>query len=193
MLRSRQISTNCRRAMRERPNHASLLTFTIAEARLASPRSPHTMMRQTRDTVDSKQTGVARKSPLGPIGPSGSSAEPAARSKSIPGAPIAIRLETGLVIEGRVIDHASGVPLGEVEVYALHRAGTVDRPWPGWFEAEARTDTDGRFQFSNLAPGQYTISSRGGRVPGGDPPTRTAGSGDPVTLAIEPRVVARRP
>ena len=35
------------------------------------------------------------------------------RRQVIPGEPIAIRLETGLVIEGRVIDHASGVPLGE--------------------------------------------------------------------------------
>jgi hypothetical protein len=114
------------------------------------------------------------------------------RRQVIPGEPIAIRLETGLVIEGRVIDHASGVPLGEVEVYALPSARTAERHWPVWFEAEARTDSDGQFRFSNLPPGQYSINSRGDRVPGGAP-TRTAGSGDPVTLAIEPRVVARRP
>jgi|GEM_PF-969994 len=59
-----------------------------------------------------------------------------------------IRLKPGLVLEGQLVDAASGQPIPRIEMYA---APIEQRPGQ-WreFGAEGRTDDQGRFRFSNL-------------------------------------------
>jgi beta-lactamase regulating signal transducer with metallopeptidase domain len=108
------------------------------------------------------------------------------RKKVIPGEPANIQLEQGLVIEGRVIDHETGVALEGAELYAMRKnQGPALWEGPVWFNAEEKTDREGRFRFSNLPPGDYEINSRSGRVQITDR-IRQAGSGEPILLPIEP-------
>ena len=66
------------------------------------------------------------------------------------------------------IDKASGLPVPGVEVYARrHPASTI--PFvPNIFEAEARTDTEGKARFSNLPSSQVKVGLRGMNVRSAD-------------------------
>lgn len=73
---------------------------------------------------------------------------------------------TPLVIHGRVFKEGGSAPLADAVVFAYHtdRNGLYDRPgtvhsWrlKGW----AKTDAEGRFEFSTMRPGSYP----GGRNP----------------------------
>ncbi|MBX3744316.1 MAG: carboxypeptidase regulatory-like domain-containing protein [Verrucomicrobiae bacterium] len=108
------------------------------------------------------------------------------RQRVVPGEPVEIRLETGLVLEGQVLDHPSGLPLEGAEVFALRQPPTTTSSGViNWTDAEAPTDTEGRFRFSNLAPGAYRILCRSGRLVSPDRIAQ-AGAGETVTLTIEP-------
>ncbi len=76
------------------------------------------------------------------------------------GPPVEIRLERGHVIEGRVVDAATGRPIPGIAVF-------VQRPvWKQgeqtYFDAEAKTDDQGRFRFSNLPDGSWQLSDHNG-------------------------------
>jgi beta-lactamase regulating signal transducer with metallopeptidase domain len=78
-----------------------------------------------------------------------------------PGGPlVSIRLRRGHRIEGRVVDAKTGRPIPGVTVYARR---------PEWipgernlFEAESKTDDQGRFRFSNLPDGAWHLGDRDG-------------------------------
>ncbi|HSW00831.1 MAG TPA: M56 family metallopeptidase [Sedimentisphaerales bacterium] len=76
--------------------------------------------------------------------------------------PVVIQLEKGLKITGTVIDDATGRPVPDAEVYAL----SVDGPQGEYrrdsefLNAEGRTDTQGRFTFSNMAADYYRLNIR---------------------------------
>jgi hypothetical protein len=76
------------------------------------------------------------------------------------GAPVEIRVSPGHVIQGRMVDEATGRPISGVEIYAQR---------PVWqagvrvgFEAEAKSDDQGRFRFSNLPDGEWQLNDRDG-------------------------------
>ncbi|MAG93586.1 MAG: hypothetical protein CMJ48_07535 [Planctomycetaceae bacterium] len=71
-----------------------------------------------------------------------------------------IRLEPGHVIEGRLIDEATGWPVPGAELYALPKRIVPDDT--GWLEPERKTDAQGRFRFSNLDTRIYRIYGREG-------------------------------
>lgn len=84
--------------------------------------------------------------------------QPTARVElRLDGTPTLLQLQKGNVLEGRVLDAATGQPVVGAEVYATP-AGTYsfDRD----FKAEARTDQDGRFRFSTLGQAKYSIHVR---------------------------------
>jgi Zn-dependent protease with chaperone function len=76
------------------------------------------------------------------------------------GEPVAIRLETGRVVEGRVVDAATGWPIPGVEFYAQPAARQPGEPFV--YEAEGKTDGEGRFRFSNLPDRPCRINDRSG-------------------------------
>jgi beta-lactamase regulating signal transducer with metallopeptidase domain len=76
------------------------------------------------------------------------------------GAPVEIRVSPGHVIQGRMVDEATGRPISGVEIYAQR---------PVWqagvrfgFEAEAKSDDQGRFRFNNLLDGEWQLNDRDG-------------------------------
>jgi hypothetical protein len=73
------------------------------------------------------------------------------------GKPITVRLQRGLMLEGQVLDEATGRPIAGVEVYAMpqpYSAGGM------MCEAEGPTDREGRFRFSNLEDRTYQFNPR---------------------------------
>ncbi len=81
--------------------------------------------------------------------------------KLSPGGPSAqVRLKRGRVIGGRVVDAKTGWPIPGVELYA--RSQNQDPLPPRFYEAEGKTDDAGRFRFSNLEDGTYTLGDRNG-------------------------------
>ncbi len=76
------------------------------------------------------------------------------------GTPTEIRLERGHVIEGRVLDARTGWPIPGVEVYALREPFVEGKRYG--FEAEAKTDDQGRFRLSNLPEGRWQVGDRDG-------------------------------
>lgn len=107
------------------------------------------------------------------------------RQRVVPGEPIEVRLVAGLVLEGQVLDHDTGLPLEGAEVFALASGPAAGSGWVNWSDAEGPTDAEGRFRFSNLAPGEHQILSRSGNVLSRDR-VREAGAGKPVVLSIQP-------
>ena len=76
------------------------------------------------------------------------------------GPPTEIRLERGHVIEGRILDARTGWPIPGVEVYALRERFVQGQRYG--FEAEAKTDDQGRFRFSDLPEGRWQLGDRNG-------------------------------
>jgi protocatechuate 3,4-dioxygenase beta subunit len=86
------------------------------------------------------------------------------------GKPLTVQLQRGLVLEGQLLDEATDRPIAGAEVYA----------WPDNFqpddfgcEAEALTDSHGKFRFSNLQDRSYGINNRNGLGPMKIPPDRS--------------------
>jgi hypothetical protein len=92
-----------------------------------------------------------------------------------------LKLERGLAIEGRVIDKRTGRPVSGIEV----RAWPASRPLGGFreFPAEALTDTDGNFRFSNLPAQTMKLIAWGASFP--SQPEVEPGQSEPVTLEVE--------
>ena len=77
--------------------------------------------------------------------------------------PLIIPLEEGHVVEGIVLDDATGWPIPGLEVYAK-AADYKQREPVNWLYPEARTDADGRFRFSNLGGIRYSLDVREARL-----------------------------
>ena len=74
------------------------------------------------------------------------------------GPPVEIRVERGHVLEGRIVDAATGGPIPDVELYARpadYQGGDIFG-----YEAEGKTDEQGRFRFSNLPARRMVIGDR---------------------------------
>jgi beta-lactamase regulating signal transducer with metallopeptidase domain len=102
--------------------------------------------------------------------------------------PLVLNLRPGLGLSGRLIDSNGGRPVADAEIAALYQGSVESLRWRR-FEAEARTDAEGRFRFSNLVPGEYTFfinAWKSGRTIRADGVDRraTAGQAEPVELRI---------
>lgn len=71
--------------------------------------------------------------------------------------PLEIKLERGLVIQGRLVNHVTGEPIANAEVYAAPeiKFGSIHA-----YEAEGKTDANGNFKFTNLNDGEYRLGAR---------------------------------
>ncbi|MBX7255840.1 MAG: carboxypeptidase regulatory-like domain-containing protein [Candidatus Hydrogenedentes bacterium] len=74
-----------------------------------------------------------------------------------PGAIVDLRLEHGKVLEGTLIEDASGLPIPGAQVCA------ISLKQHGLVEAEVKTDKHGKFRFSTLSDGEYRLSARDAR------------------------------
>jgi hypothetical protein len=75
-------------------------------------------------------------------------------------APIHIRLQRGNVLEGRVVEDATGHSVPGVKVYA-----TSTQPQTSIVDADTVTDRDGRFRFTRLRDQVYSLGTRDGANP----------------------------
>lgn len=78
------------------------------------------------------------------------------------GRPIAARLQRGYVLEGTILDDASGEPVAGIKLTAIPWPPNPADPGSVSCKAEAATDEKGRFRFSNLGGMTYWIMARGG-------------------------------
>jgi hypothetical protein len=92
-----------------------------------------------------------------------------------------LKLDRGQVIEGRVIDKKTGRPVSGIEV----RAWPAGRPLGGIreFPAEAPTDANGNFRFSNLPRQTVKLIVWGTSFP--SQPEVEPGQSEPVTLKVQ--------
>jgi len=101
--------------------------------------------------------------------------------------PVIIQLERGQRVTGKVIDQATGKPLPELEVYAQsakNAQGDYDRKWE-LLEADAKTNTQGRFEFSNMGSGFYRLGVRAANMASPNQPVVvTGGQKNAVTLSV---------
>ena len=93
-----------------------------------------------------------------------------------------VQLERGQVVEGRVIDVATGWPVPDAEVYAVNGGGEAASI--RIHEAEALTDREGRFRISTLPAGRCDLGVRSANFDGRQPSV-AAGNGEPVTLRVK--------
>jgi hypothetical protein len=101
--------------------------------------------------------------------------------------PLTIRLETGRVVAGRVVDAETRLPVEGAEVYALPR-GDGPREPTGYLDADLKTNAQGEFRFTTMAARDYSLNVRGARtVPLSRETMVTGGQVDPVTLRVEIR------
>ncbi len=96
--------------------------------------------------------------------------------------PPMVQLERGQVVEGRVIDVATGWPVPDAEVYAVNGGGEAASI--RIHEAEALTDREGRFRISTLPAGRCDLGVRSANFDGRQPSV-AAGNGEPVTLRVK--------
>ena len=106
------------------------------------------------------------------------------------GEEVVVKLEPGLVIEGRAVDAKTGEPLLGVEIGAK----PVPRAQGDWLrrQSDFPTDEDGRFRLSTLPPGRYKIGGFRANpfaVRLAQPPIVEAGRAEPVTLRMEHYVI----
>lgn len=98
------------------------------------------------------------------------------------GKPVEIRLKPGKVLSGQVVDADTGAPIAGCEM----RAYTIN-PWTDC-RAEGPTDSQGRFRFSTLGDGVYTIqaSPQHSDGPYQSPNVEaTAGQAEPAVIRIK--------
>jgi beta-lactamase regulating signal transducer with metallopeptidase domain/uncharacterized GH25 family protein len=77
--------------------------------------------------------------------------------------PVIIQLERGRRVTGTVMDQATGKAAPGLEVYAQSAKnvrGDYDSKWE-LLEADAKTNTQGQFEFSNMGSGFYRLGVRG--------------------------------
>jgi hypothetical protein len=108
-----------------------------------------------------------------------------------------IPLTRGKVITGIINDATTGKPIAGMGVYAVYADCAHPKPnrsWNEWFDAEARTDSEGRFRFSNLAEEDFTLHVRSDDF---DDPHETVttrgGQKEPVILNLKPHPKAPAP
>ena len=77
------------------------------------------------------------------------------------GTDLQIQLKAGHRIHGTIVDAKTGWPIPGVEVYALPHPYSPERT--GHIEADRETDSQGRFEFTTLDDGDYSLGNRGGR------------------------------
>lgn len=99
--------------------------------------------------------------------------------------PLTVRLRKGLVVEGTVLDDATGEPIPLAEIEAWGMPDGEDSPTGRLI---ARSDAHGRFKFSDMEKGKYRVEIPGARTP--DTWVR-GGQAAPVTLRVTPRGGAR--
>jgi len=102
------------------------------------------------------------------------------------GKPIEVRLKSGHVLEGTIIDDATDKPVAGVEITAMPAKLT---PESMSCEAESTTDARGRFRFSNLGDQPYKMWLCGPQIVRPDPrdePTWRPGEKDVVLRVIIP-------
>ncbi len=117
------------------------------------------------------------------------------------GRPIVVTVAKGLSVSGRVTDARTGLPLKSRTVYASPRygEGPAERE-----RVQTRTDTDGRFTFTNLSSGRYAMEVDDAAPPGAtltalpggsyrfdylsgwQPVVVEGGQKDPVDLTVRP-------
>lgn len=97
------------------------------------------------------------------------------------GPPVTMKLDEGHVLQGRVIDAATGRPISGVELYAYPTHYQSGETYG--YEAEGKTAADGSFRFSNLAPQPYQINDRNGLKWNKDTVKDIVpGQGEPITI-----------
>jgi hypothetical protein len=89
-------------------------------------------------------------------------------SLRVDGSTTRIQLEQGEELVVTAIDEASGLPVPGVEVYAIRRPASTVLFVPNVFEAEARTDEEGKARFSNLPNTHLQVGLRGMNVKSAD-------------------------
>jgi hypothetical protein len=101
--------------------------------------------------------------------------------------PVVIRLEKGLRVTGTVVEGASGRPVPDAEVYALWmgRTGEDNQFTSEVLEADGRTDSQGRFTFSNMGEREYQLNVRSANLTDTRHPVLAkGGQEEPVTIRI---------
>jgi hypothetical protein len=79
-----------------------------------------------------------------------------------PGGPeLKAQLKAGHRIHGTIVDTKTGWPIPGVEVYALPHPYSPDRS--GHLNADEKTDEMGRFEFTTLDNGDYSLGNRSGK------------------------------
>ncbi len=101
--------------------------------------------------------------------------------------PVIIPLEKGHRVTGTVIDQATGWPVPGLAVYASaaqNAQGDYSGTWE-LLEAEAKTNAQGQFEFTNMGDGFYRLGTRGANMASPNIPTVvTGGQKDAVTLSV---------
>lgn len=100
-----------------------------------------------------------------------------------PGKPLAITLEKGRTIEGRVLDSASGRPVPDARVWTRVGRGLTWEPSAGL--VETRTDAKGRFRLEGLGRGAVDLAAEARAYGRGTRPRATAG-GPAVEIVLLP-------
>ena len=93
-------------------------------------------------------------------------------------------LRRGHVITGRVLDAKTGWPIPGLTIYA-YQAGGDRRNAGDAFEAEAKTDEQGRFRFSNLPKGSWQLNDRDGLEWASPNKSRAFGVDGPEPIEIQ--------
>lgn len=104
--------------------------------------------------------------------------------------PVKIQLSKGLILEGVAINVETGKPMADAKIYALpnHKkpASAVSELTVA-HQAEAITDAEGRFRFSNLPDKEMTIQSYSAYLEDlKTPPVARPGQTEPVILKLKP-------
>lgn len=96
------------------------------------------------------------------------------------GKPVTVQLQRGLVLEGQLVDDATGRPIMDAEMTARP---SPFQPGDFVYNAEDLTDEGGRFRFSNLDDRQYRISNRSG--------LQSAQPGEPTSMPGKKPIILR--
>jgi hypothetical protein len=118
-------------------------------------------------------------------------AEPARELRAVL-APAPSESRAGVVVSGRIANHGNGTDLGRVTLW-------TDAPWGHWLTVPL--NEDGAFEFRNVPPGVYSLSTRGS-IPLSTAANITVGNTDlrglepkpqpqPAALAPEIRILGR--